>query len=178
MLTKRKVKHVLPLATLVLITALASVMPTMAKTQAAATAASLELSSDTFLNGSPVTIRVYDVTAAGASFGITFFYDLTGTETLEAKSAYANRSIQLGTGQDEWIITMIFEEPTAGDYIRVKVVGALTDTTAVLATAQIDAVDPETLLPTDLIITVGVALMIILIVVGIVVGLARRGSRR
>ena len=154
------------------------VTPIQAKPQAAATAASLELSSDTFLNGSPVTIRIYDVTAAGASFGISFFYDNSGTETLEAKSAYANRSVQLATGQDEWIITMIFEEPTAGAWIRVKVNGANSATTSVLATAQIDAVDPETLLPTDLIITVGVALMIILIVVGIVVGLARRGSRR
>lgn len=177
MLKKTHLKY-LPLGFLLAITLMALVAPAQAKTQAAATAASLELSSDTFLNGSPVTIRVYDVTAAGASLGISFYYDSSGTETIEAKSAYANRSIQLGTGQDEWIITMIFEEPTAGAYIRVKVVGALSDTTDELAVAQIDAVDPETLLPTDLIITVGVALMIILIVVGIVVGLARRGSRR
>lgn len=177
MLKKTQMKF-LPLAFLLAITLMAMLVPARAAPQAAATAASLELSSDTFLNGSPVTIRVYDVTAAGASFGISFSYDLSGTETLEAKSSYANRSVQLGTGQDEWIITMIFEEPTAGDYIRVEVVGALSSTTSVLATAQIDAIDPEDLLPTDLIITVGVALMIILIVVGIVVGLARRGSRR
>ena len=153
------------------------VTPIQAKPQAVATAASLELSSDTFLNGSPVTIRVFDVTAAGASFVISFTYDAAGTETIEAKSAYANRSVQLGTGQDEWIITMIFEEPTAGNYIRVQVSASATADVP-LAQAQIDAVDPETLLPTDLIITVGVALMIILIVVGIVVGLAKRGSRR
>lgn len=174
---KTQLKY-LPLGVLLAITLFAMVLPAKAAPQAAATAASLEMSSDTFLNGSPVTIRVYDVTAAGASFGISFFYDSTGTATLEAKSSYANRSIQLGTGQDEWIITMIFEEPTAGNYIRVSVVGALASTTSELAIAQIDAVDPEDLLPTDLIITVGVALMIILIVVGIVVGLARRGGGR
>jgi len=154
-----------------------AMVPAQAAPTAAATAASLELSSDTFLEGSPVTIRVYDIAAAGASFGIYFSYDSSGTDTLEAKSAYANRSVQLGTGQDEWIITMIFEEPTAGSYIRVHVSAALAGA-ADLAEAQIDAVDPESLLPTDLIITVGVALMIILIVVGIVVGLAKRGSRR
>ena len=168
----------LPLAFLVAITFMAMLTPVQARTHAAATAASLEMSSDTFLEGSPVTIRIYDVTAAGASFGISFFYDNAGTATLEAKSAYANRSVQLGTGQDEWIITMIFEEPTAASYIRVKVNGANSDTTVVLATAQINAVDVESLLPTDLIITTGVALMIILIVVGIVVGLARRGGGR
>ena len=160
---------------LLFLTVGASVFQTSA---AASTAASLEMSSDTFLNGSPVTIRIYDVAAAASSFGISFFYDSSGTATLEAKSSYANRSVQLGTGQDEWIITMIFEEPTAGAWIRVSVVGSCSSTTSELAIAQIDAVDPESLLPTDLIITVGVALMIILIVVGIVVGLAGRGSRR
>ena len=174
MLQKRKIKYVVPLAMLLFLTLGASVFQAKG---AAATAASLEMSSDTFLNGSPVTVRIHDVTAAGGSFGISFYYDAAGTETLEAKASYANRSVQLGTGQDEWIITMIFEEPTAGQWIRVKVNGANSDTTVVLATAQIDAVDVESLLPTDLIITVGVALMIILIVVGIVVGLAGRGRR-
>jgi len=168
----------LPMAFLVAITLMATMVPVQAAPQAASTAASLELSSDTFLNGSPVTVRVFDVTAAGSEFHVGFLYDNAGTATLEAKSAYGNLSVQLGTGQDEWIITMIFEEPTAGDWIRVYVTGALVDTTVNLAIAQVDAVDVESLLPTDLIITVGVALMIILIVVGIVVGLARRGGRR
>ena len=173
MLKKRHLKYS-PLALLLILTLFANTIPANA---AAGTAASLEMSSDTFLNGSPVTIRIYDVTAAGSTFGISFFYDNSGTATLEAKSAYANRSVQLGTGQDEWIITMIFEEPTAGSWIRVSVVGSCSSTTSELAIAQIDAVDPESLLPTDLIITVGVALMIILIVVGIVVGLAGKGRR-
>lgn len=157
---------------------MAMLTPVQAAPQAASTAASIELSSDTFLNGSPVTIRIFDVTAAGSSFVITFLYDNAGTATLEAKSSYANRSVQLGTGQDEWIITMVFEEPTAGSWIRVYATGTAVSTTVKLSEAQIDAVDVESLLPTDLIITVGVALMIILIVVGIVVGLARRGGAR
>lgn len=147
---------------------------TPAAPAAAATSASLELSADSFLEGSPVTIRVHNVIAAGASFGISFFYDVTGTETLEVKAAYANRSVQLGTSDDEWILTMTFPAPTAGEWIRVKVNGANAGTTSVLATAQTDAVDVESLLPTDLIITVGVSLMIILIVVAIVAGLARK----
>lgn len=168
-----KLLRVVPIVTLVLL-ALFAFAP-MNVSAAAATGGSLELASNSFLEGSPVTIRVFDVTAAGASFGISFLYDNAGTETLEAKTAYANRSVQLGTGQTEWVITMIFESPTSGAWIRVKVNGANSDTTVVLATSQIDAIDPTDLLPTDLIITIGVALMIILVVVGIVAGLARRG---
>lgn len=141
-----------------------------------ATAASLELSSDSFLEGSPVSIRVYDITAAGAAFRVYFTYDSSGTDTLEAKSAYANISVDLGAGDDEWVRTMTFEAPTSGAYIRVHVTTAGAPDTD-LDSAQCDATDVEDLLPTDLIITIGVALMIILIIVGIVIGLAKRGRR-
>lgn len=170
----QKLLRVVPIAVLVL-SAFFVMMPAQATVQAAATGASLELASNSFLEGSPLTVRVFDVTAAGGSIGIAFYYDNAGTPTLEAKSAYANRSVQLGTGQTEWVITMIFESPTAGAWIRVRVLGSNTGTTTQLAEAQVDAIDPTDLLPTDLIITIGVALMIILIVVGIVAGLARRG---
>lgn len=172
----RNVMRAVPVFVLVL-SAFFMIAPVQAAPQAAGTAASVELASNSFLEGSPLTIRVFDVTAAGASFGISFYYDAAGTETLEAKSAYANRSVQLGTGANEWVITMIFESPTSGAWIRVKVNDVNAGTTTVLATAQVDAIDPASLLPTDLIITIGVALMIILIVVGIISGLARRGRR-
>ena len=144
---------------------------------AVATGASLEMSSDSFMVGTPVTMRVYDVAASGATFGIYFSYDLTGTDTIEAKSAYANISVDLGADDDEWVRTMVFAAPTAGAYIRVHVVDTHGSGQTELDAAQIDATDPEDLLPTDFIITVGIALMIILIIVGIVVGLARRGRR-
>ena len=153
-------------------------LPTSSAQGAVATAASIELSSDSFLEGSPVTIRVYDVTAAGASFQVYFTYDASGTDTIEAKSAYANISVDLATNEDEWVRTMIFESPTAGAYIRVHVAGSAGEVSSDLDAAQCDATDVEDLLPTDLIITIGVALMIILIIVSIVVGLARKGSRR
>lgn len=142
------------------------------------TAASLELSSNSFLEGSPVTIRVYDVTAAGSEFRVYFTYDSSGTDTIEAKTAYANISVDLSSGQDEWVRTMVFEAPTAGAYIRVHVVGNAAPGGSDLDVAQIDATDPETLLPTDLIITIGVSLMIILIIVSVVIGLASRRGRR
>jgi hypothetical protein len=172
---KQKVK-LLPLVILAVCSIALLATPAQAAPMAAATAASLELSSNSFLEGSPVTIRVYDVTAAGASFVVYFTYDSSGTDTLEAKTSYANKSVLLGSSSDEWVHTMVFEAPTSGAYVRVHVAAAA-DGSADLASAQIDAVDPESLLPTDLIITVGIALMIILIIVGIVAGLARRGRR-
>lgn len=171
---KAKTKSRVFITAFVMLTILAFTNPLSVR-GAAATAASLELSSNSYLEGSPVTIRVHSVLAAGGSFGISFFYDASGTETIEAKATYANRSVQLGSGKDEWVFTMTFVAPTAGEWIRVKVNGANAGTTSVLDTAQIDAVDVESLLPTDLIITIGVSLMIILIIVGIVAGLAKRG---
>ncbi len=93
MLKKQHLKF-LPIAFLVAITLMATMVPVQAAPQAASTAASLELSSDTFLNGSPVTIRVYDVTAAGSEFHVGFLYEAAGSTTLEAKSAYAYLSVQ------------------------------------------------------------------------------------
>ncbi len=142
-------------------------------TQAASTGASLELSSDSYIVGSPVRIRVFNILAAGSSFGISFYYDASGTETLETKAAFANLSVQLGTGRDEWGKTVNFPAPTSGEWIRVKVNGANAGTTSILAQAQIDASEADELLPTDLIITLGVSLMIILIVVGIVKNLTK-----
>jgi len=164
---KLKKLLVLPVLCLVLLSA----VRVQASPQAAATAASLELSASSYLIGSPVTIRVYDVTAAGSSFRIYFTYDLSGTDTLETKTEFANMSVHLGLYQVEWTYTMIFVGPTAGSSITVHV-GNGTGTQ--LASQQIMAQDPEDLLPTDLIITIGVALMIILIIVGIVTGLARK----
>lgn len=152
-----------------------SLTPTQAAPQAAATGASLEVSSSSYLIGSPVTIRVYDVLAAGASFGVYFTYDSSGTDTIEAKTEFANISVQLGTGQDEWTYTMIWPAPTSGASITVHVGPTCGDgTDEDLASQQVMAQDPEDLLPTDMVITVGIALMIILIVVSIVMGLARR----
>ncbi|MFX0185805.1 MAG: hypothetical protein ACFE95_22195 [Candidatus Hodarchaeota archaeon] len=162
--------------TSILLVALLSLflLPTARVSGAAATAASLELSSDSYLEGTPVTIRVYDITASGSSFGIYFSYDASGTDTIETKSSYANISVQLGTGDDEWVRTMIFDPPTSGSYIRVHVVDKHTTGQSELASAQIDATDVEELLPTDFIITLGVGLMIIGIIVAIVVSLYRR----
>lgn len=145
---------------------------------AAATAAAIELSSDSFLVDSLVTIRVYDVTAAGASFNVYFTYDLTGTDTLEAKTEYANITVHLGSNEDEWVYSMIFPAPTAGSYVRVHVCGTATGSTTDLASDTAFSQEFDDIFPTDLIVTVGVSLMVVLIIVGIVVGLAMLGSKK
>jgi len=165
-------KGILPLSLLLVL-----LLPSTPARTADATAASVELSSSSFLEGSPVTIRVYDVTAAGGEFIVYFTYDSSGTDTLEAKSDYANISVDLATDEDEWVYSMIFVAPTAGSYIRVHVTTSGAPATD-LGAAQIMANDPEDLLPTDLIITIGVALMIILVVVSVVTGIAMRNRRR
>lgn len=142
--------------------------------QAAATAAAVE-APNSFAASTLVTFKVYDVIASGASFGVSFYYDLAGTETLEAKSAYSNISVVLGTGDDDWVKTMVFPTPTAGGWIRIKVVDALTGTTTELAVVQMDVSDTETIFDalTDFVVTIGVALMIVFVFIGIIYAVAR-----
>jgi len=138
-----------------------------------ATAASVEVSSDGFMADTPVTIHVYDVTAAGGSFIVYFSYDASGTDTLETNTAYENISVTLGTGDDEWYRTMIFEAPTDGAYIRVHVTTAGAPDTD-LCSAQTDCTTVESLLPLDFIIELGVGLMLIGIIISVVVVLYKR----
>ena len=145
---------------------------------AASTAASIELSSGSFLVDSPVTIRVYDVTAAGSSFNVYFTYDSTGTDTLETDSDYANISVTLGTNDDEWVYTMIFVDPTAGRYIGVHVCGSASGTTTDLASDYAYKQTFSALWPQDLIIEIGISLMVVLLIVGVVVGLAYIGANK
>lgn len=145
---------------------------------AAATGAKIELSSDSYLVGSPVTIRVYDVVAAGASFNVYFTYDLTGTDTLETKSDFANISVKLGSDEDEWVRTMNFPAPTAGAYVGVHVCGSASGATTDLAADYIYKQTFSGIWPQDLITEIGISLMVVLIMVGIVVGLAYVGASK
>lgn len=142
--------------------------------QAAATAASVE-SPNSYAASTLVTFKVFDIAAAGASFGVSFYYDLAGTPTLEAKASYANISVQLGSGDDDWVKTMVFNTPTAGAWIRIAVVGALSDTTVTLDTVQVDLSDTESIFDalTDFVVTIGVALMIVFVFIGIIYAVAR-----
>jgi hypothetical protein len=144
---------------------------------AASTGASIELSSGSYLEDSPVTIRVYDVVAAGSTFTVFFTYDLSGTDTVETNADYANITVTLGTDDDEWVYTMIFESPTAGAYIGVHVT-ADTSQAGELAADYIYAQSFSRLWPQDLIIEIGISLMVVLIIVGVVVGLAYVGSKK
>lgn len=166
------------MASLFVLVVFTAFAPTIGGQGAAATAAKIELSSDSYLVDSLVTIRVYDVSASGASFNVYFTYDVTGTDTLEAKTEYANISVYLGSNEDEWVYTMIFPAPTAGSYIRVHVCGTAVSTTTDLASDTCYAQEFENLWPDDLIITVGISLMVVLIIVGIVIGLATIGARK
>ena len=153
-------------------------LPVYMGSPAASTGASIELSSGSYLADSPVTIRVYDVTAAGSTFTVYFSYDSSGTDTLEAKSALANITVTLGTDEDEWIYTMIFPEPTAGAYLGVHVTGSATGSTTDLAADYIYTQTFSALWPQDLIIEIGISLMVVLIIVGIIVGLAFVGAKK
>ena len=145
---------------------------------AAATAAKIELSSDSFLEDSLMTIRVYDVAAAGSSLNIYFTYDLVGTDTLETKSQYANITVYLGSNDDEWVFSMIFPAPTAGGYVQVHACGTAVSTTVDLAADTVYAQSFDDIWPDELIITVGISLMVVLIIVGIVIGLASLGAKK
>lgn len=142
---------------------------------AASTGASIELSSGSYLVDSPVTIRVYDVAAAGSSFTVYFTYDVTGTDTLETDSDLANITVTLGTDDDEWVFTMIFPAPTAGSYLGVHVDGTAGTE---LAADYIYKQTFSGLWPQDLIIEIGISLMVVLLIVGIVMGLAYIGSQK
>ena len=145
---------------------------------AAATGASLELSSDSYLVDSLVTIRVYNVIAAGASFNVYFSYDSSGTDTLEAKSEYANITVVLGSNEDEWVHTMKFPAPTAGSYVGVHVCESATGATTDLAADYCYKQTFSELWPSDLIIEIGISLMVVLLIVAIVIGIAKIGSGR
>ena len=134
------------------------------------TAASIELSSNSYLANTPVTIRVYDVTAAGSEFLIYFTYDSSGTDTIESTSKFTNITVYLGTDADEWVFTKNFPAPTAGSYIRVHVCETTWDATD-LADATIYVQEINELVNLDLFIEVGIYVMIILIFLGIVFGL-------
>lgn len=175
---KSKMKNYVMLGILSLIMLTLLVAPVSKGNAAAATAAKMELSSDSFLVDSLVTIRVYDVSAAGASCNIYFTYDVTGTDTLEVKSRYANISVYLGSNEDEFVHTMIFPEPTAGAYIRVHVCGTAVGATTDLASDTIYAQKFADIWPDELIITIGISLMVVMIIVGIVLGLATLGSKK
>ena len=145
---------------------------------AASTAASIELSSDTFLADSLVTIRVYDVAAAGSTFTVYFTYDSSGTDTLEAKTAYANLTVTLGTDEDEWVKTMKFPAPTAGAYVGVHATGSASGSTTDLCADYIDVQEFDDLWPGELIMNIGISLMVALLLVGIVVGLSYVGAKK
>lgn len=145
---------------------------------AASTAASMELSADTFVADTLVTIRIYDITAQGSSGNIYFTYDSSGTDTLEAKTEYANITIHLGTNEDEWVITMLFPTPTAGDYVRVHYCGSASGSTTDLASDTIYVREWDDIWPGDFLIEVGIDVMIALMIVGIIVALSVIGAKK
>ncbi len=145
---------------------------------AASTAASMELSSDTYVADTLVTIRIYDISAQGSSGNVYFTYDSSGTDTLEAKTEFANITIYLGTNEDEWIYTMIFPTPTAGDYVQVHYCGTATSTTTDLAADTIYVREWDDVWPGDFLIEVGIDVMIALMIVGIIVALSVIGAKK
>ena len=145
---------------------------------AASTGAKVELSSDTYLVDSPVTMRVYDVVAAGSTFTVYFTYDSSGTDTLETNSDLANITVTLGSDEDEWVYTKKFPDPTGGDYIGVHVTGSASGTTTDLAADYIYKQKFSDIWPQDLIIEIGISLMVVLIIVSIVLGFAYLGSQK
>lgn len=172
-------KQKLTIITLVAFLALGMfALPAVQSQGAAATAASIELSADTYVADTPVTIRVYDATAAGSSFTVYFTYDSSGTDTIEAKSEYGNITVYLGSDEDEWVFTMLFPAPTGGDYVRVHATGSATGTTTDLCSDTIYVREWADIWPGDFIIEIGIDIMIALLIVGIVVGLAVIGSKK
>jgi len=131
----------------------------------AGTAGSVECSSNTYLEDSLVSIHCYGLTKS-ADFTLTF-----------TAGGPSNITFTTSASQNTFDITLTMSAPTSGSTMTVTLTGG-TDTGEALGSATMVKQAVSDLLPQDLLIDVGIAVMVILIIVGIVAGLAIVGKRR
>ena len=178
-LKQRSRKYMLPavLAFLLLIGLLATA-PQKAGA-AEATGASLEIGAPHYITDSPMTVRVYDVAAAGASFVVYFTYDVAGTDTLEVKTAFANISVDLGSDDDEWVDTFNWPSPTGGSYIRVHLASNNTATIAQdLDSSQVQHKEVDDYVPITFFIELAIPFILMFIFAGVAAGLIYKKAIR
>lgn len=132
---------------------------------AAGTAGSVECSSNTYLEDSLVSIHCYGLTKS-ADFTLTF-----------TAGGPSNITFTTSASQSTFDITIAMESPTSGNTMTVTLTGG-TNTGSTLGSATMVKQAVSDLLPQDLLIDVGIAVMVILIIVGIVAGLALAGKKR
>ncbi len=154
----------LAVITLLVVTLLAGSLPQA--NAAAGTTGTVEYSSNTYLSSSLVSIHCETLTLSG---------DYTLSFTAGGPS---NITFTTSATQTTFDITLVLAAPTSGSMMQVDLVGGHSAAAAAIDSATIIAQDIDDLLPQDLMIDVGIAVMVILIIVGIVVGLAIVGKRR
>lgn len=135
-------------------------------TAAAGTTGTVEYSSNTYLSGSLVSIHCETLTVSGE-------YTLSFTA-----GGPSNITFTTSATQTTFDITLIIDAPTSGTLMQVDLVGGHSAAAAAISSATLVAQDIGDLLPEDLMISAGIAVMVILIIVGIVAGLAVVGKRR
>lgn len=132
---------------------------------AGGTAGTVEWSSNTYLANSLVSIHCEGLTVS-ADFTLSF-----------TAGGPSNITFTTSASQKTFDITLAIAAPTAGVAMVVDLSGGALQSVD-LDAATIISQEITDLLPTDLIIDVGIQVMIILIIVGIVAGLAIVGKRR
>lgn len=138
----------------------------LASTQAAGgTAGSIEWSSNTYLVDSLVSLHLEGLTVS-ADFTISF-----------TAGGPSNITFTTSANQRTFDITLAMPGPTAGSQMVASLSGGALQSVD-LDSATMIAQEIGDLLPQDLIIDVGIGVMVILIIVGIVAGLAIVGKRR
>lgn len=130
------------------------------------TAGVVEYSSNTYLVGSLVSIHCESLTVS-ADFTLSF-----------TAGGPSNITFSTSAGQTTFDITLVMTAPTAGTSMAVELTGGTNADGATLSKATMVKQVIGDLLPEDLLIDVGIAVMVILIVVGIIAGLAIVGKRR
>lgn len=172
-LKQRTIKYRLPVVLALLLLAGILATQTQQASGAAATSASIEACAPHYVADSPMTIRVYDVAASGASFVVTFTYDSSGTDTLETKTEFANISVDLGSSDDEWVDTFNWPSPTAGAYIRVHVFAASSGGAA-LDSTQVQYKEVDDYVPVTFFIELAIPFILMFIFAGVAAGLIYR----
>lgn len=124
------------------------------------TAGSIEIMTSNMVSGQPVTLRCYDLTASG-DYTIDFS---AGSATQHNFTAASDAS--------DYYHTTIIEEPTAGGACTLTLEAQSTGTA--LYTVYLNFVTVETLIPTEVLIALAIALMVVGILVGIAASVKKK----
>ncbi len=126
------------------------------------TAGSLEIGVTSILDGTPITIRMYDLTVS-ADFKVNWTGDTTG------------HSFTTSANQDEHFITVNIDKPSSDHDVTVYLLAQ----SAGNATNSLDSltlyVSDTTIFPDDIIIDIGIVIAVVFIIVAVVATLKKKG---